>query len=337
LRGVVEEHDKLLTVVTHKRKELERVELEIRAAVTRVMGHVEPLQEEAKRLDQAIHQMLEALSASKQRPRPERTQIRRFYRDVQNMCFISSRQPVPGVHAHHEASFIAPDVDAVKETERGALRDLVLHLAKALHPDKVQDEQDKASRTELMKEVTVAYRERDFARLVEIERTWAASGPVVETDRGDVVERRTATLVQTNVELRKQARGLERRLRELRHSQDGQLGKELKRRGRGGDALAEIIGPIEQDLKELRRLHDQVQAFHDGKLSLPELLKVPGELVKMAALERGEVEEPVDFRAMLDEVLTELDDEDDEVEEAKPKRDRRRARGKRAQPKPKRR
>jgi hypothetical protein len=322
LRAVVEEHDKLLTIAARKRKELERVELDVRAAVMRVMSHVEPLQEEGKRLDEAIHRMLEALSSAKERPRPERTQIRRFHRELQNRFFISeNRAKAAAVHAANEAGLAAPDVVAVKESERGTLRDLYRSLAEALHPDKVQDEQDKASRTELMKEVTVAYRERDFARLVEIERTWAASRPLSEGDRGDEVERRSALLLQSNVELRKQIRDLAERLSDLRHSQDGQLAKDLKRRGRRNDVLAEIIGPIEADLKELRHVHAQVQAFHDGKIGLAELLDVPAALVKMAACERGEVDDPEEFREMLHEVLAELEDED---EAAPPKRKRRR-------------
>ena len=62
---VVEEHDKLLTLVARRRKELERVEQEIRAAVTRVAAHMAPLAEEAQRLDEAIHRMLQSLASAK--------------------------------------------------------------------------------------------------------------------------------------------------------------------------------------------------------------------------------------------------------------------------------
>jgi len=98
-RGVVEEHDKLLTLVARRRKELERVEQEIRAAVTRVASHMAPLAEEAERLDEAIHTMLEALAAASKRPRRERNQIRRVHGDLQKMGVISPREAAPAENA----------------------------------------------------------------------------------------------------------------------------------------------------------------------------------------------------------------------------------------------
>jgi hypothetical protein len=335
LRMAVAEHEKLLTLVARRRKELERVEQEIRAAVTRVAGHMAPLAEEAERLDEAIHRMLETLASAKQRRRRERDQLRGVHRDLQKMGVISPRETAgadngPDFGEPHqdddrcrckdnEDGFGGPDVAAVKETERGALRDLFRRLAEALHPDKVQDEQDKATRTEVMKEITVAYRERDLARLVEIERTWAASAPVVDGERGDEVERRLAVLVQTNLELRKQMQGLERRLRMSRNSQHGRLSRDLKRSDRAGDGLAGVVGPVEEELQNLRRVHDHVQAFQDGKISLAEFLRGPAD-------QDDEVDEAVLFGEMLGELVSLMH------EEVVPRRG-----GKRARPKQRRR
>jgi hypothetical protein len=338
LRMVVEEHEKLLTLVARRRNELKRVEQEIRVAVTRVAGHMEPLAEEAQRLDEAIHRMLEVLASAKQRPRRERNQIRRLHRDLQRMGVISPREtaaedaPDFGEPTEDngrctcrddQAGAGAPDIVAVKETEQGALRDLFRRLADALHPDKVQDEQDKAIRTEIMKEITVAYRERDFARLVQIERTWAASAPVGEDDRGDEVERRIALLVNTNLELRKQMRGLERELRRLRNSQHGQLSRDLKRSDRAGGGVAGVVGPVEEELQELKRVHDHVQAFQDGKIGLAEFLEGPAD--------QEDVDESVIFGEMLGELVTLMH------EEVTPRRGGRGARGQKARPKQKRR
>jgi hypothetical protein len=339
LRMVVEEHDQLLMLVARRRNELDRVEQEIRAAVTRVAGHMGPLAEEAQRLDEAIHRMLEALASAKQRARRERNQIRRVHRDLQRMGVISPRETAATGNApdfgefaeddgrcrchDDQAGFLAPEIVAVNQTEQGALRDLFRRLADALHPDKVQDEQDKAIRTEVMKEITVAYRERDFARLVEIERTWAAA-PVDDDDRGDEVERRIAVLVKTNLELRKQVRGLERELRRLRNSQPGQLSRDLKRSDRAGGGVAGVVGPVEEDLQELRRVHDHVQAFQEGKIGLPEFLEGPAD-------PDDEVDESVIFGEMLSEFLTLMH------EEVAPRRGGRGGRGKKARPKQERR
>ena len=98
LRMVVEEHDKLLALVARRRNEIERVEQEIRTAVTRVAGHMEPLAEEAQRLDEAIHRMLEALASAKERPRRERNQIRGVHRDLQKMGILSPRETAAADH-----------------------------------------------------------------------------------------------------------------------------------------------------------------------------------------------------------------------------------------------
>lgn len=331
LRWALAEHDKLLERVGKKRKELERVEHEVRAAVSRVAGHMAPLAEEASRLDEAIHTRLEALAADKKRPRRERDQIRRVHRDLQKMGALSARESPETVfppghdsdgpcRCHEgEAGFerVAPTPRA---TEPGAIRDLFRRLAEALHPDKVQDEEAKATRTEVMKEITVAYRERDFARLVEIERTWAASVPVVcGGDRGDEVERRLAVLTQANDELRKQQREIDRQLRRLRNSEDGRLASALKRHGRtsGDGGLASVVGPIEEELETLRRVHDFVEAFGAGKITLAEFLAGP---------RRAEAETD-DLSIILEDALTELASMMDAAFVREPAKDRRRRPG----------
>ena len=135
-----------------------------------------------------------ALAAAKGRSRREREQIRGVHRDLQRMGVISTRQsPAGGKEAAASSpewgddpfggaddaeGLPRPAAAPFRDPDRAVIRGLLRRLAEALHPDKVQDERDKATRTEVMKEITVAYRERDFARLVEIERAWAASAPV---------------------------------------------------------------------------------------------------------------------------------------------------------------
>ena len=65
-----------------------------------------------------------------------------------------------------------PDDGAIGQSVRGVFR----KLAEALHPDKVQAEEEKRWRTEVMKEITRAYQDGDLARLLELERTWMVSG-----------------------------------------------------------------------------------------------------------------------------------------------------------------
>lgn len=61
------------------------------------------------------------------------------------------------------------------EMAKRSVRALYLTLAKALHPDVATAESDKASREELMKRVTAAYKEHDLPTLLQLEAEWAAA------------------------------------------------------------------------------------------------------------------------------------------------------------------
>ena len=290
LRALIAEHEKLLTRVAKRRKDLERVADEIRTAVMRVDSHIAPLAQEARKIDTAIHAMLGALETDKKRPKRERNQIRRLHRDLEKMGVLSPQALAPddepifresdddgGEFAWADRDGSAqPDVATTKETQHGAIRDLFRRLAEALHPDKVQDEEERATRTEVMKQITVAYRERDYARLIEIERAWATSSAIAATDDDEQIARRHAALVQANDELRKQLRGIDRELREMRRSDAGELARDLKRGARGrSDGLGEIVGTADRELDGLRRVHDFVRAFQGGEIGLKEFLRGP--------------------------------------------------------------
>ena len=167
-----------------------------------------------------------------------------------------------------------PSARRPQEGDRGAIRGLFRRLAEALHPDRVQDEQDKATRTEVMKQIAVAYHAGDFARLVEIERTWATSGAPLATDDEGELERRLAAMERANEELRKQLRAIDRDLRLRRNSGEGQLARNLKRRRDAGQETS-VTGEVEQDLQGLRRMLEFVRSFRDGQISLAKFLDGP--------------------------------------------------------------
>ena len=313
LRDAMDQHDKLLAKVTRRRRDLDRLEASVRSTVTAVAGRTVPLAEEGRRLDQEVHAMFEALLAAKH-PQRARKQIRRVYYDLQETGAISWRA---------DAHYVAPDGDepaddvpfgfpndaatagsaesAPKQQDRGALRDIYRRLVEALHPDIVQDEADKAHRTEVMKDITIAFREGDFARLVEIERTWAAAPAPMASERD--VERRHAALIETNRELRKQLRELEKQLRALRRSPEGQLASDIDRHGQSGrDAgIAGVVEAAESELNELREMHAFVGAFRDGKMSLAEFLDGPAR--------NHDVDEAGDFEAALAALMSIAEEE----------------------------
>jgi hypothetical protein len=125
-----------------------------------------------------------------------------------------------------------------------------------------------------MKQVTVAYHDGDFARLVEIERTWARSGGVAATDHDAEIDQRFAALVRANDELRKQLRTIDRELRALRRSGDARLARDLRRDREAGETPC-VTGDLDDELATLRRVHDFVRRFRDGEMSLAEFLDGP--------------------------------------------------------------
>lgn len=294
LRAATAEHDQLLQRIARRRQVLTQLEHDLRDSAARMASRIGPLVDEAADLDRAIHAMFQELLADRARSRAQRTQIGRLYRDLQGDIISVAAPPepneagIPGAPLFDDLSADAPEApSATRPGDRSVLRGLFRRLAEALHPDKVQDADDKARRTEVMKQITVAYQRGDLARLIEIERGWTTSQEVISSDGSDDVERRLALALRANAELRAQLKHIEREIRSLRATPEGALAKELKRR-RGGDPLDTVAEEVTGDLVSLRQVRDFVRSFQEGRISLAELLAGPdtvGEdgFVEMAA------------------------------------------------------
>lgn len=275
LRAASKEHDRLLAQIGRRRKTREQLEQDIRAAMNEIAGEVMPLIEECRRVDEQIHAMLDGLADDGRRPRHERGEIRFVHEDLQAAGLLSRRGTSERPPVAVDDELVQPSAVRPQDGERSLLRRLFRRLAEALHPDKVQDEQAKAQRTEVMKQITVAYHDADFARLVEIERTWARSGAPMATDHEDETEQRFSALVRANEELRKQLRALDRELRGMRRSAHGRLARDLQRSRAAGLEL-DVTGDLAHELAMLRRLHGFVARFRDGQMSLAQFLRGPG-------------------------------------------------------------
>lgn len=268
-----------------------RLQQEARAAVTQMASRMGTIVEEAMGLDGEIHAMMDALAGDPARPRAEREQLRRLHRDLQGHVIsirsdggvhgaaspgpAGARPTVPRGHAGTRLEDEHATVPSrPRPAERGVLRGLFRKLVEALHPDKVQDDDAKARRTEVMKQVTVAYQDGDLARLVEIERAWASSEAAPPDDGDEAIDRQVAARERTNAELRTQLRSLERELRALRASAEGKLAKEVQRHG-DGDYLTPIAAEADEELRSMRQVRDFIRAFRDGQISLEELLDGP--------------------------------------------------------------
>lgn len=316
LLGLLRQHDRLLADVTRKRKALERAKEDVARVADEVARRLEPIIEESRRIDAEVHAFFAELLTRPRLSKRARRAIRRVYDELQDEGVLSAR---PHDHAANDAGASSPGLDEderdddseddgsgdQRSSRRGnaasdrvptaapaganpTLRGLFLRLARALHPDRVQDARERADRTETMKEINRAYREGDMARLAELERDLKARGaftdpaPGAGAGRGivggDDVERRCAVLEQTNAALHQQLKGLRRDLRALRDSEMGRMAADIERRRRRAGKVspfAALDADATADIQRFRVLRDYVRAFRDGEITLEAFLMGP--------------------------------------------------------------
>jgi hypothetical protein len=278
LSALRHEHDRLLGKVAARKRALERLADDVQRLGARMAHEFGPVVAEMQSLSAEIHGLFAELLAPGQLPRRAHKQVAAVYEELRDMGGLppplppDGEEPLPplenagGFSASRRPGHSAP-IDGI--------RDVYRRLATAIHPDKVVDEDEKAHRTEVMKQVTVAYGNGDLARLLELERTWAvAAGRGHSTDD---IERRAAEVERLNAELRAQLTRLDRELRVLRRSPHGAMAKDLaaNRRNGGEDPLATLAQGAQEELAHLRTMRDHIRSFRDRKISLAAFLDGP--------------------------------------------------------------
>ena len=305
LRDAIARQEALTAKVDRARAQLIALDAEVRETMAAVVEGSQAKLREIAALDRAIHELFVTLVTDPKRRVNIRRQIAELHHDLTgNVLSVegfeaamspppTGGRPGPDGHApdapfdplDDELADDAPDVPSAAPGD-GSLRALFRRLAENLHPDKVQDDADKAARTEVMKEVTSAYRAGDVARLLELERTWATQREVPTADE----HARRLTLIAAAIDdLEDQLRTINRAKRALRASPGGMLLRQLgPRRGRPA-RIAAMGREVDDNLADLQRIHAHVVAFRDGRISLDALLDGPppsaAEVAAMAAEE----------------------------------------------------
>jgi hypothetical protein len=330
LVALLREHGRLLTKIGHKKRDLAKLAERIRDLTQRLVA-TQPVIDECARLDREIHALFAELLARKRQARETRRMLIAVYGMLQDAGVLSSADDLDGgdddddfedasdfsgrgagpdgAGPHGQGgrppagaggfSARRPGDEPKNQTLRGVFRD----LASALHPDKVSGEAEKARRTELMKEISRAYEDRDLARLLELKRRWMQNGEaagdatMTARDAADETQRRCANLVRMNAALRLQLQELNRQIKELRRSPPGQMLKDVRRptRGRGLDAseddpIAVLIAGAHAELTRTRELRDFVLSYRDGKLTIDEFLRGPPSLRRPESSDGDEVD-----------------------------------------------
>jgi hypothetical protein len=308
LSALLREHDRLLKKIDRKKKDLEGLVQRVQAAGVALAG-AQPLIALREGLDREIHAIFDHLLARKRQPRGFRRLVVALYEMLQHTGVLSFRDrgddqgddapeffdgfdadggpfgggPGAGGVPHRDGE--SPSARRPGDApEDQSLRGLFRRLATALHPDKVHDEDEKARRTEVMKEISRAYEDRDLARLLKLERTWLAGGGLGHTgdDRTsddhtpDEIDRRCAHIQRTNAGLHTQLKIVVQELKDLRRSPPALILKDLKRATeRGEDPIAELIAGANAEVARARELRDFAVSFRDGRITLDEFIRGP--------------------------------------------------------------
>lgn len=314
LRAATAIRDRLLAQVGKRKAALEKAQSLARDTAAHVSSVVEPKWQALHLLDDELHQLFSALLEDASRSKRDRQALRRLLQSLQQRGMISVRREPPRQsgrgrrpgegkdddegedgdwsqrgHSHrgpleddfHPQGDVA-SAERPRESQHGGLRSLFRRLVEAFHPDKVQDEREKAHRTEVMKDITAAYRRGDLARLLELERDslLQAVDPLdalAALDDAESIERRLAALDRSCDELRDQLRELDRTIRAVRRSPQSRMAKDLARAKRAGIELVDFdaIRELDKNAATLRRARDLCASYREGAITLAQLLTSP--------------------------------------------------------------
>jgi hypothetical protein len=306
LSVLLRERSSLLEEIGETTDALEREKAGIQSRLEAVATKMGALIAEHGELCRELHRSFEELLVEGRLSRTAARKARAVYRDLQESGLLDPVELEP----NQEAAFPAGD-EGSEEADMGSweaapsngdsappspraggfsaphsggqagnetLRELFRRLVTALHPDRVRHEGEQRQRTEVMKEVTRAYEEGDFARLVQIEAAWLRGEKAHFSAESE--DARCARLERVVEELRRQLATLTREIDEVRRTSPLRaLADEMRRLGMIGgrrrDPIDALFGAAEKDVARLREVRDFVRSFCERKISLAAFLEGP--------------------------------------------------------------
>ncbi len=161
-----------------------------------------------------------------------------------------------------------PDRDELKK-----IRQLFLRLAENFHPDKVIEAAEKEYRTEIMKEINLAYQNADLARLLTIEKQQELE-IVINFESSDDLTRNCTKVEAENTFLKEQLTTLKQELKLTKKTQQGEITAVFKKITKyGGDPIGEALHEVEAQITLAEELYKLVTDFRDRRITVREFLK----------------------------------------------------------------
>jgi hypothetical protein len=304
LNFLEQENEKLLKQIESNRSKLNKLNDSIKDVGIQIAQRIAPFRQKILELDRQIHDVFKEIFAGRKLGKKSRKDIESVYYHLQADGLISPQQLPSSAEVEEDDSdegsewrgnsgrshqevmedIARPDRDDLKK-----IRQLFLRLADRFHPDKVTDEVEKAFRTEVMKEINLAYQNGDLARLLEIEKQQELEA-LIDRDSSDDLTRHCAKVESENSFLKEQLATLKQQLKLTKKTQQGEMTAVFKKITKyGGDPIGEALFEVEAHVEVVEQLHKFVLDFRDRRITIQEFLRGPSDLQQQQQMTEEEL------------------------------------------------
>ncbi len=290
-----EKHKKLLTQIRRKKTELSNLTQQIQTLSQEMSHKSRPFDEKIHTLDREIHSLFEKILSKKRLGKRQRQEIIDIYRTLQLTGRISLRpdyfskssnfQNDLEDNSEYSKDFFEEDyddkngyqfheqADICQPRPSRDLRKIFLKLADKFHPDKATEEETRILYTEIMKEINIAYKSGDLAKLLEIERE--KNQEKVNFQQNDS-EKECERLGREIELLSQQYEQVKAELRGVKNTPQGNMVKQYRKAKKNGEDLMEdLLQQAEFEVMSLKNLRDFVKDFKNKKITLQEFVQGP--------------------------------------------------------------
>ena len=295
-----EKHKKLLAQIKRKKTELSNLTQKIQTLSQEMFDKSRPLEEKLNSLDYEIHALFDKILSNKRLGKRQKQEVIDIYQTLQLAGKISLRPDYfsksssanfqydirDKLEDSTDQDFLGEDYDDDKNYSKfnkqpdisqprpsRDLRKIFLKLADKFHPDKATDDETSILYTEIMKEINVAYKSGDLARLLEIERE--TNQKIVRFYQNDG-EKECERLGKEIELLSQQYEQIKAELREVKNTPQGNMVKQYRKAERNGEDLMEtLLKQAESEVKYLKRLRNFIKDFKNQKITLKEFIQGP--------------------------------------------------------------
>ena len=295
LNFLEKENDKLIKQIESSRTKLNKLNDSIQDVGLQIAQRIAPFRQKILELDRQIHEVFKEIFTGRKLGKKSRKDIESVYYHLQADGLISLQQ-IPleqdelevdesedgnwnnyKGQSHHE---VTEDLNKPDRDELRKVRQLFLRLAESFHPDKVTDATEKEYRTEIMKEINLAYQNADLARLLAIEKQQELE-TIIDRDSSDDLTRHCAKVESENAFLKEQLATIKQQLKLTKKTQQGEMTAVFKKITKyGGDPIGEALREVEAHVDVVEQLHKFVLDFRDRRITIQEFLRGPSALMQ---------------------------------------------------------